>query len=45
MLNKDATRDLYPTIKEKYVVGENILSDSLTILGVCNEIVGDTETA
>ena len=23
----------------------NQLSDSLTILGVCNEIVGDTETA
>jgi hypothetical protein len=38
-------RDLYPTLKEKYFVSENQLSDSLTILGVCNEIVGDTETA
>ena len=26
-------------------MSENQLSDSLTILGVCNEIVGDTETA
>ena len=26
-------------------MSENQLSDSLTILGVCNEIVGDTDTA
>ena len=38
-------RDLYPTLKEKYFVSENQLSDSLTILGVCNEIVGDKEAA
>ena len=38
-------RDLYLTIKEEYVVWENLLSDSLTILGVCNEIVGDKEEA
>ena len=37
--------DLYLTIKEKYFVAEEKLSDSLTILGVCNEIVGDKEAA
>ena len=36
---------LYLTIKEKYFVSENSLSDSITILGVCNEIVGDKDTA
>ena len=38
---QQSLRDLYLTIKEKYFVSENRLSDSLTILGVCNEIVGD----
>jgi hypothetical protein len=28
-----------------YFIGVNTLSNSLTILGVCNEIVGDKETA
>ena len=37
--------DLYLTIKEGYFIGINELSTSLTILGVCNEIVGDKETA
>ena len=37
--------DLYLTLKEKYFVHESCLSDSLTILGVCHEIVGDKETA
>ena len=37
--------DLYLTIKENYFIGESKLSDSLTILGVCNEIVGDKEAA
>jgi len=32
---------LYLTIQERYFVTENILSNSLTILGVCNEIVGE----
>ena len=46
MVNRQQSlRDLYLTIKEKYFVSENRLSDSLTILGVCNEIVGDTEAA
>ena len=42
---KQSLRDLYLTIKEKYFIPESILSNSLTILGVCNEIVGDKETA
>jgi hypothetical protein len=42
---QQSLRDLYLTIKEKYFIFENELSDSLTILGVCNEIVGDKETA
>jgi hypothetical protein len=37
--------DLYLTIKERYIVSEHMLSNSLTILGVCNEIVGDKEAA
>jgi hypothetical protein len=28
-----------------YFIGASTLSNSLTILGVCNEIVGDKETA
>jgi hypothetical protein len=37
--------DLYLTIQERYFVYDHTLSNSLTILGVCNEIVGDKETA
>jgi hypothetical protein len=37
--------DLFRTIKKRYVVPEGRLSNSLTILGVCNEIVGDKEKA
>ena len=35
---QQSLRDLYLTIQEMYHVSENILSNSLTILGVCNEI-------
>jgi hypothetical protein len=42
---QQSLRDLCLTIKEQYFVGEDRLSDSLTILGVCNEIVGDKKTA
>jgi hypothetical protein len=42
---QQSLRDLYLTIKEGYFVSENRLSNSLTILGVCNEIVGDKEVA
>jgi hypothetical protein len=35
--------DLCLTIKKKYFIDANALSDSLTILGVCNEIVGEKE--
>jgi len=38
---QQSLRDLYLTIEEKYFVTEERLSNSLTILGVCNEIVGD----
>jgi hypothetical protein len=37
--------DLYLTIQERYFVCENSTSASLTILGVCDEIVGDKEAA
>ena len=36
---------LYLTIKERYFVADITLSNSLTILGVCYEIVGDTQNA
>jgi hypothetical protein len=36
-------RDLYLTLTEVYFVGESDKSNSLTILGVCSEIVGDKE--
>jgi hypothetical protein len=42
---QQSLRDLYLTIKEMYFVTGSELSDSLTILGVCNEIAGDNETA
>jgi hypothetical protein len=46
IVNKqESLSDLYLTIKEKYFISENQLSNSLTILGVCNEIVGDKEAA
>jgi len=41
-----ALRDLHIAInKEVFFIGDETLSNSLTILGVCNEIVGDKETA
>jgi hypothetical protein len=42
---QQSLRDLYLTINEGYFVPINTLSESLTILGVCNEIVGDKKTA
>jgi hypothetical protein len=42
---QQSLRDLYLTIEEKYFVSEYLLSDSITILGVCNEMVGDKEEA
>ena len=42
---QQSLRDLYLTIQERYFVNANQLSNSLTILGVCNEIAGDKETA
>jgi hypothetical protein len=42
---QQSLRDLYLTIKEKYFISESKLSNSLTMLGVCNEIVDDKETA
>ena len=42
---QQSLRDLYLTIKEKYYISDNTLSNSLTILGICYEIVGDKETA
>ena len=42
---QQSLRDLYLTIKERYFVPINQLSNPLTILGVCNEIVGDKDTA
>jgi hypothetical protein len=42
---KQSLRDLHLTITEKYFIHEHALSNSLTILGVCNEIVDDKETA
>ena len=37
--------DLYLTINGHYFVSDEALSDSLTILGVCYEIVGNKEAA
>jgi hypothetical protein len=42
---QQSLRDLYLTIKEMYFIDVSTLSNSLTILGVCYEIVGDNETA
>ena len=42
---QQSLHDLYLTIKERYFVPNHTLSSSLTILGVCNEIVGDTQNA
>jgi len=42
---QQSLRDLYLTIQERYFIGTIELSNSLTILGVCNEIVGDKEAA
>jgi hypothetical protein len=42
---QQSLRDLNLTIKEKYFIPKNELSNSLSILGVCNEIVDDKETA
>jgi hypothetical protein len=38
---RQSLRDLYLTIKARYFVSQYTLSNSLTILGLCNEIVGD----
>ena len=38
---QQSLRDLYLTIKARYFVSEDSLSNSLTVLGVYNEIVGD----
>jgi hypothetical protein len=38
---QQSLRDLYLTIKTRYFVSEDSLSNSLTVLGVCNEIVGE----
>jgi hypothetical protein len=37
--------ELFRTIKDKHFVSEDQLSVSLTILGVCNEILGDIDSA
>ena len=42
---QQSLRDLYLTIKERYFITEDRLSNSLTILGVCNEKVGAKEAA
>jgi hypothetical protein len=42
---QQSLRDLYLTIKEKYFVTEERLSNSLTVLGVCNAMVGDKKVA
>ena len=42
---QQSLRDLHLTIKKGYFMSKNELSNSLTILGVCSEIVGDKETA
>ena len=42
---QQSLRDLYLTIQERYFISTIQLSSSLTILGVCNEKVGDKEAA
>jgi hypothetical protein len=42
---QQSLRDLYLTIQEMYFVIEGMLSNSLTVFGVCNETVGDKEKA
>ena len=42
---QQSLRDLFLTIKDQYFLADDQLSNSLTILGVCSEIVGDKETA
>ncbi|XP_052086554.1 uncharacterized protein LOC127723875 [Mytilus californianus] len=42
---QQALRDLFLTVKEQYLIPFDSLSDSLTILGVCYEILGDKDTA
>jgi hypothetical protein len=42
---QQSLHDLYLTLTEMYFVCQSEKSNSLTISGVCNEIVGDTETA
>ena len=42
---QQSLRDLNLVINEKYSVGESKSSELLTILGVCNEIVGEIDTA
>ena len=42
---QQSLRDLYLTINEPYFISTITLSNSFTILGVCNEIVGDKDIA
>ena len=42
---QQSLRDLYLTIREMDIGDGGCLSNSITILGVCKEIVGDKETA
>jgi hypothetical protein len=42
---QQSLRDLYLTIQERYFISTIQLSSSLTILGVCNEKVGNKEAA
>jgi hypothetical protein len=42
---KQSLCDLYLTLTELYFVGQSDKSNALTILGECNEIVGDKEKA
>ena len=42
---QQSLHDLYLTMKERYFIPKNQLSNPLTILGVFNEIIGDNETA
>jgi hypothetical protein len=42
---QQSLRDLYLTIHEKYFVTEGTISNSLTVLGVVNEVIGEKEVA
>ncbi|VDI76260.1 Hypothetical predicted protein [Mytilus galloprovincialis] len=42
---QQSLRDLFSTVKRKYLIETSELSDSITILGVCYEISGDKDRA